>query len=67
MLSFAIPFQPLKSVPGKHAEIVEDRGCIEHPEFSKRGSLDISTQFLHRVPPEEALSIPIPEALDHRE
>jgi len=46
MLALAIPLQPLKSIPRWNPEVIDDRGCVEHPEFSKCRSLDPRTEFL---------------------
>jgi hypothetical protein len=46
---------------------LENRRCVEHPEFAERRSLDISPQLLDGVSLKEALGITVPEALDHRE
>jgi hypothetical protein len=65
VLTFSVSFESFQSISRRYPEVVEDRGCIEHPEFSKRNSLDPRPQFLGRQSLEEAFGVAVSEALDH--
>ena len=65
VLSSTITFQLLESVRRRNAEVVECRRRIQHSELSEGNALHVRAQSLDRLSMKEALSVSIPEALNH--
>lgn len=65
VLASSIPLQPFELVTWRYPKVIENRGCIEYPEFAERYSLHLRAQLLDGQSPEEVFSVSIPEALDH--
>jgi hypothetical protein len=62
---FPVSLESFQPVPRRYGKVVEDCGCVEHPEFAKRHSLNPRTQFLGGESLKKALGVSVSEALDH--
>jgi len=65
VLPISVTPELLNSVARRDPKIVEDRGCIEHPEYPKGGPLNPCAKFLDGFTPEQALSVAVSGTLDH--
>lgn len=63
VLPLPAPFQGLKLIAGRHAQVFEDRRPVKLLQLPKRGAFDIDPST-YALAPEESLTISALEALD---
>jgi hypothetical protein len=66
VLSGAIPFELLQPIAGGNAKVLEPLSRVDQAKLSQHKPLELGRKAADRFAPEQALSVPIGEALNHR-
>jgi len=65
VLAGAPAFELLEPIAGRNAEILKPFCCVDEPQLSKHDPMKVGREASDRVAPEEALGVPIGEAVNH--
>ena len=66
VLSRPIALEPLEPIPGWHPKVIERFSGIDNHQLAQHRAQELGRVAAEPFPAEEALSVPVAEALDHQ-